>query len=152
MYNSGESQWNITVVVSSGVDLTVRPWRSPHSHTRLLSARSIELLDWTDKCIFRILFPAFPPTTQLTLLQKKECVKWFFFIKITSKITAADQWKGPFLALQMSTHLPRDFFASLLNGSLDRFDAMASYSSLEHSGLGRYGDALNPWGDQEIIS
>ena len=52
----------------------------------------------------------------------------------------------------MSTHLPRDFFASLLNGSMDRFDAMASYSSLEHSGLGRYGDALNPWGDQEIIS
>lgn len=23
----------------------------------------------------------------------------------------------------------------------------ASYSSLEHSGLGRYGDPLNPWGD-----
>lgn len=27
------------------------------------------------------------------------------------------------------------------------FDAVVSYSSLEHSGLGRYGDALNPWGD-----
>jgi hypothetical protein len=23
------------------------------------------------------------------------------------------------------------------------------FSSLEHSGLGRYGDALNPWGDVE---
>lgn len=27
------------------------------------------------------------------------------------------------------------------------FDIVVSYSSLEHSGLGRYGDALNPWGD-----
>ena len=27
------------------------------------------------------------------------------------------------------------------------FDAVVSFSSIEHSGLGRYGDALNPWGD-----
>ncbi len=27
------------------------------------------------------------------------------------------------------------------------FDAVVTYSSLEHSGLGRYGDSLNPWGD-----
>ena len=27
------------------------------------------------------------------------------------------------------------------------FDAVVSFSSVEHSGLGRYGDALNPWGD-----
>ena len=34
-----------------------------------------------------------------------------------------------------------------MNGSLGSFDAVLSHSSLEHSGLGRYGDALNPWGD-----
>eukprot|EP00928_Gymnodinium_smaydae_P000267 TRINITY_DN1009_c0_g1_i1.p1 TRINITY_DN1009_c0_g1~~TRINITY_DN1009_c0_g1_i1.p1 ORF type:complete len:360 (-),score=56.05 TRINITY_DN1009_c0_g1_i1:172-1251(-) len=27
------------------------------------------------------------------------------------------------------------------------FDCVASYSSLEHAGLGRYGDIMNPWGD-----
>ena len=27
------------------------------------------------------------------------------------------------------------------------FDAITSYSSIEHSGLSRYGDAPNPWGD-----
>lgn len=27
------------------------------------------------------------------------------------------------------------------------FDCVASYSSLEHAGLGRYGDVVNPWGD-----
>ncbi len=28
-----------------------------------------------------------------------------------------------------------------------RFDVVVSFSSIEHSGLGRYGDSLNPWGD-----
>ena len=27
------------------------------------------------------------------------------------------------------------------------FDAVVTFSSIEHSGLGRYGDSLNPWGD-----
>lgn len=34
-----------------------------------------------------------------------------------------------------------------VNGTLELFDAVVSFSSLEHSGLGRYGDALNLWGD-----
>ena len=34
-----------------------------------------------------------------------------------------------------------------LNGDLPPFDIFISYSSLEHGGLGRYGDNLNPWGD-----
>lgn len=28
-----------------------------------------------------------------------------------------------------------------------QFDCMLSYSSIEHAGLGRYGDVINPWGD-----
>ena len=27
------------------------------------------------------------------------------------------------------------------------FDGLVTFSSVEHSGLGRYGDQLNPWGD-----
>ena len=42
----------------------------------------------------------------------------------------------PKLAAMMITH-PR------------AWDFAFTYSSLEHSGLGRYGDALNPWGDME---
>ena len=30
---------------------------------------------------------------------------------------------------------------------LQLFDLVISFSSIEHSGLGRYGDSLNPWGD-----
>jgi hypothetical protein len=32
------------------------------------------------------------------------------------------------------------------------FDAVVTFSSVEHSGLGRYGDALNPWGDRQAIA
>jgi hypothetical protein len=35
----------------------------------------------------------------------------------------------------------------VLSGNAPQFDAMVSFSSIEHSGLGRYGDSLNPWGD-----
>ena len=34
-----------------------------------------------------------------------------------------------------------------LAGALELFDGVLLHSSLEHSGLGRYGDVLNPWGD-----
>ena len=33
------------------------------------------------------------------------------------------------------------------NGYDSIFDVIASYSSIEHSGLTRYGDAPHPWGD-----
>jgi hypothetical protein len=41
---------------------------------------------------------------------------------------------------------PRDFARAYLREPI-QFDMVASMSSLEHSGLGRYGDALNPRGD-----
>jgi len=40
-----------------------------------------------------------------------------------------------------------EFRERFLNGTLDTFDAVFTYSSVEHSGQGRYGDPLNPWGD-----
>jgi hypothetical protein len=43
--------------------------------------------------------------------------------------------------------VPSEFRASFLNGTLGLFDAVVTFSSVEHSGLGRYGDRLNPWGD-----
>jgi len=48
---------------------------------------------------------------------------------------------------QVVTYTPDKFRRAYLDNTLEKFDAVISYSSLEHSGLGRYGDALNPWGD-----
>ena len=42
---------------------------------------------------------------------------------------------------------PEALRKSVLEGNMPQFDAMVTFSSIEHSGLGRYGDSLNPWGD-----
>ncbi len=49
---------------------------------------------------------------------------------------------------QVSSYTPDEFAAAYVDGTLGQFDAMISFSSLEHSGLGRYGDPFNPWGDR----
>ena len=51
---------------------------------------------------------------------------------------------------KLSTVLPHEFDELYKNGT--RFDALVSYSSVEHSGLGRYGDRLNPWGDLIVMA
>jgi len=38
-----------------------------------------------------------------------------------------------------------------LSGTLPQYDFGVSFSSWEHSGLGRYGDPLDPWGDFEAV-
>lgn len=48
---------------------------------------------------------------------------------------------------QLHTLTPAAFRLAYQDGSLGWFDTVVSFSSMEHSGLGRYGDALNPWGD-----
>ena len=35
---------------------------------------------------------------------------------------------------------------------MDMFDFAVSFSSIEHCGLGRYGDPLNPFGDFEAVA
>jgi len=42
---------------------------------------------------------------------------------------------------------PDQFRKRYISGKLPKFDFVFTFSSVEHSGLGRYGDALNPWGD-----
>ena len=34
-----------------------------------------------------------------------------------------------------------------LNRTLPQYELIVSVSSLEHPGLGRYGDSINPWSD-----
>jgi len=61
---------------------------------------------------------------------------------------------GSFIS-QYPTHQfikPKQFREQYLSGDLDKFDIVFTYSSLEHSGLGRYGDTLNPWADTLAIA
>ena len=53
---------------------------------------------------------------------------------------------------KIKTMVPFQFRQGYQDGTLEKFDAIVTFSSLEHSGLGRYGDALNPWGDILAVS
>jgi hypothetical protein len=46
----------------------------------------------------------------------------------------------------------RDVAAAFLRGEFEPAHAVVSYSSIEHSGLGRYGDALDPDGDRDVAA
>jgi len=48
---------------------------------------------------------------------------------------------------QVTTMVPGEFAKAYLDRKLGTFDAVVTFSSVEHAGLGRYGDALLPWGD-----
>lgn len=48
--------------------------------------------------------------------------------------------------------LAREIAALYLEKGGVQVDFVTTYSSLEHSGLGRYGDALNPFGDWEAMA
>lgn len=53
---------------------------------------------------------------------------------------------------QLRTLTPEGLRDEFMRGELEPFDFCFSYSSLEHSGLGRYGDRLEPFGDLEMIA
>ena len=53
---------------------------------------------------------------------------------------------------KMRASLCQDIAIDFLAGRFEPVDLIVSYSSLEHSGLGRYGDALNPDGDKDAVA
>ena len=64
-----------------------------------------------------------------------------------AKVTTLEYGKIESLHPQIQTLVPEDFRMKAMNNTLELFDGVLSHSSLEHPGLGRYGDALNPWAD-----
>lgn len=55
---------------------------------------------------------------------------------------------------QLDALTPEELRVKLIasKGKEPRFDGGASFSSIEHSGLGRYGDRLNPWADLQTVA
>jgi hypothetical protein len=48
--------------------------------------------------------------------------------------------------------LSPDEMRSRFSETYESFDVIVTFSSVEHAGLGRYGDRLNPWGDRQAIA
>lgn len=53
---------------------------------------------------------------------------------------------------RIKTFTPDVFKLKFLSGEIVPYDFVFSYSSLEHDGLGRYGDVLNPIGDLQSMA
>ena len=64
-----------------------------------------------------------------------------------SSVVTLEYGKITSLHPSVTSMTPSEFKNDFLRGKLGLFDAIVTFSSVEHSGLGRYGDALNPWGD-----
>ena len=60
------------------------------------------------------------------------------------------RYKVPIKGLTTSYRIASCFAIVRCQGQL--FDVVFSFSSLEHSGLGRYGDPLAPYGDAEAVA
>jgi hypothetical protein len=69
-----------------------------------------------------------------------------------SKIATLDYTHNLYEMPEMKWYHVSDYLQkSISNGTIEEFDNAASFSSLEHAGLGRYGDPLNPNGDIEAM-
>lgn len=68
-----------------------------------------------------------------------------------SRVTTIEYGKIISLHYQITTYTPDKIRENPLD-FFESFDVIISFSSVEHSGLGRYGDALNPWGDRQAIA
>ena len=53
---------------------------------------------------------------------------------------------------QIETMTPSEMVSRYRENRMPLFDAIVTFSSVEHTGLGRYGDALNPWGDLQMMA
>ena len=53
---------------------------------------------------------------------------------------------------EITTYTPKQLAEAIRHGKIEPFDAAITYSSLEHPGLGRYGDGLQPWGDVVAVA
>lgn len=69
-----------------------------------------------------------------------------------SKIFTLDYTHAHYDYAGMKWYHVNDFLDKVIEKeTIEEFDNIASFSSLEHSGLGRYGDPLNPNGDIEAV-
>ncbi|CAH1781070.1 unnamed protein product [Owenia fusiformis] len=67
-------------------------------------------------------------------------------------ITTLEYNNNMFLHPKITKIHPYDMARKYRDGSFQAFDFALSFSSIEHSGLGRYGDPLNPYGDLEAVA
>ncbi|RNA10879.1 TPR domain [Brachionus plicatilis] len=70
----------------------------------------------------------------------------------SSKVSSFDYTRKRYNISRLEWWHVNDFLdSSISNNKLETFDNAASFSSIEHAGLGRFGDPLSPYGDVEAV-
>ena len=96
-----------------------------------------------------------PALTKRTLAVIGTLVPWIEAIGIEigcSRIVTLDYTRSKYEYANMEWMHVNDYLDNAMkNGIIENFDTIASFSSIEHSGLGRYGDPLNPNGDIDAV-
>ncbi len=83
----------------------------------------------------------------LSLLWQKPWLESLLLAHGAGEVTSLEYHEISSEHPKVSAVTPRRLAEQYLSGALEPFDLVTSFSSIEHSGLGRYGDQLNPWGD-----
>ena len=74
------------------------------------------------------------------------------FVIGCSRIVSLDYTRSKYEYANMEWMHVNDYLDNVIkNKIIEEFDTIVSFSSLEHAGLGRYGDPLNPNGDIEAV-
>jgi hypothetical protein len=69
-----------------------------------------------------------------------------------AKITTLDYTRKIYEDSRLEWIHVNDYLEEIIkSGQFEEFDNIASFSSIEHSGLGRYGDPLSPYGDLDAV-
>lgn len=87
----------------------------------------------------------------LVIGSEKPWVEACVLSKGAKSVTTLEYGEIQSLHPQVSTFTP-DMLRADAKRYINHFDAVVTYSSVEHSGLGRYGDAMNPWGDRQAVA
>ena len=67
-------------------------------------------------------------------------------------VTTLEYAELVFESPEIDAYTPYDFADKWLKGDIEPYDFGVTFSSIEHSGLGRYTDPLNPYGDLESMA
>lgn len=129
--------------------------RKPFYHITPNILKANRPLNYNDKILNELMHNFKPAIENRTLGVIGTQIPWIEAIGVDigcSKIVTLDYTRGIYEYPNMEWVHVNDYLENAIKNSIiEQFDNIASFSSIEHSGLGRYGDPLNPNGDIEAV-
>jgi len=114
-----------------------------------------EPLGYDDKELRNIMFKMSSSLKNKTMAVIGTISVWVEAISLAvgcSKITTLDYTRNKYEQPQLEWKHVNDYYDEAIKNSVfETFDNAASFSSLEHAGLGRFGDPLSPNGDIDAV-